>query len=189
MWNPFKLKTPKLYHRCNEMPIHNFNEVSNGNFDYLKINRNDKVSEKELQDTWLTIIDEYFVLSKNVQGIENLKKKSVLILLQNKIQIYEAMRICLARKVNIEKEMQMYGVNEKDLPQHIALVKYDIDDLNMILSKTDVQGENEFDKTFAIVLKNGFQINRFTTTVSEWIAILNLLEEQQKQHKKDATTI
>jgi len=185
MFKLFKKRQPKLYNRCNIMPIHCFNEVSNGDLNYMKINREDKVSDADLEKAWLTIIDEYFILSKEVQGIENLKKKTALTLLQNKIWVYEAIQLCLNKGLNVDNTMKLYGVNAVDLPQYMALIKYDIDDLNSILQKTDVKGDNEFDRMFAIVLKNGFQINRFTTTVSEWIAILNLLEEQSKQQKKE----
>ena len=167
------------------MPIHSFNEVSNGDLNYMKIDRNDNVPIAELENAWLSIIDEYFVLSKNIQGIENIKKKSVLNLLEKKMQVYEVIKFCLEKNENVDEAMKQYGINAIDLPQYMALIKYDIDDLNSILQKTDTQGDNEFDRTFAIVLKSGFQINRFTTTVSEWIAILNIIEEQNKLSKKE----
>lgn len=189
MWNPFKKRKPELYNKCNILPIHNFNEVSNGDLSYMKIDRNDNVPIAELENAWLSIIDEYFVLSKNIQGIENLKRKSVLIRLEKKMQVYEAVKICLNRNVNVDEIMTQYGINAVDLPQYMALIKYDIDDLNSMLKKTDTKGENEFDKMFAIALKSGFQINRFTTTVSEWIQIIKIIEEQNKQNKNDGTGI
>lgn len=184
MW-PFKRKKEviaNLYRKCNELCIHNFNEVAtNNDFNYLKVNKNDVVSQIELEETWLIILDEFYRISKNVKILNVLKKKTQLILLVKKLVVFEALQICLSKNIDIEAEMKLYKTNKNIVNIHIGMIKNDIARVSKsIPSEENGTDTNDFERTLAIILKSGFQINRFTNVVSEWVSILNLIQEQNK---------
>jgi hypothetical protein len=172
-----------LYTKCNELPCHNFNEVAtNNDFNYLKVNKNDVATDIELETAWLGILDEYFRISKNTQGLNILKKKTSLLFLENKLQVFEAMQICLSKNINIDLEMKMYRTDKNILKIHIGMIKNDI---NRILKTLPVEentkDENEFDRSLAVLSQAGFKIDRFTTVVSEWVQMLKVFELQQSK--------
>lgn len=175
-------KKAVLFTKCSELPIHNFNEIANNNdFNYLKVNKTDTATDEELMIAWLVILDEYFRISKNVHGISILKKKTSLMFLQKKLQVFEALQICLSKNINVEKEMILYKTNKDIIKIHVGMIKNDIQRVFKSLPVEENRKEdNEFDRTVAVILKNGFQINRFKTTVSEWVQILQLIEQQNK---------
>jgi hypothetical protein len=167
------------------LPIHNFNEVAtNGDLNYLKINREDHVKESELQIVWLNILDEYFALSKNVKAISALKKKYSIILMNYKLEVLNALKICLDKGINIDKELSLCKTDKVRLSAHIGMLKNDISRISNSLPIEDNRQENsDFDRTLAVIMKYGYKINRFKTTVSELIAIKQLIEEQNKAEK------
>ena len=176
----------KLYDKCNLLPIHNFNEISNNNnFEYLKINQNDVVSEIELQECWLGILDEFYKLSKNTSAKNQFQMQIDLMLLQRKLNVFETIYQCLENDIDVLKECKIYKIIPEQIRQHIGVVKNRIGLIYENMPKSNnAKFENQFEKTIAIILKNGFQINRHTTVVSEWCAILNLIEEQNKANKQ-----
>lgn len=183
---PIQKETPELYLRCNELPIHNFNEIAtNSDFSYLKKNRNDDISNSDLEMAWITILDEYFRISKNTMALGLLKKKCGLIYLEKKLQVFEALKICIDLKIDVSEKLKEYRINNVTIDAHIGMIKNDISRIFAQLQKEEeVKQDNQnFDKTIAIILKNGYQINRHTTVVSEWVQILNLIEQSQKTNK------
>ena len=188
MFDFFKKKTKlkaKLYTRCNELCIHNFNEIAtNSDFDYLKINKLDQVSDTEIELAWLGILDEYFRLSKNALAINQLKKKTSLLFLSKKLQVFQAMQICIDKGIDVSKELKEYRTDKTRLPIHTGMISNDINRIEKTIPKEESQtDENNFEMTLAMVIENGFQINRHTTMLSEWIAILHRIEQRQKQAK------
>jgi len=176
-------KIARLYTKCSELCIHNFNEVAtNNDFNYLKLNKNDVATDIELETAWLGILDEYFRISKNVQGLNILKKKTSLLFLENKLHVFEAMQICLSKNINIDLEMKMYRTDKNILKIHIGMIKNDI---NRILKSLPVEenskDDNEFDRSLAVLSQAGFKIDRFTTVVSEWVQMLRIFEQQQSK--------
>lgn len=171
-----------LYTKCNELPIHNFNEIAtNNDFNYLKVNKSCVVSDEEIEVAWLGILDEYFRLSKNTLALIQLKKKTQLLFLHKKLQVLQAIRICLDKGLNVDSEMKEYRTDKTKIAPHIGLIMNDINRIEKSFPKeTGIDSESQFDDTLAGILKSGFHINRFTTTVSEWCSILNLIEKQNK---------
>lgn len=185
MKNIFKKKQPKLYTSCNVLPIHNFNEVANNDdYNFLKRNIDDVVSLDILQKTWLGILDEFIRISKNNIAIATLKKKTQLILLDKKLQVFEAIKINIHYQNDVTEVCKDYRVNPLKINAHIGLVKNDIARISNGMKSNDGgnnKSETEFDLSIAICSKNGFQINRFTTVVSEWVQFLNLIEKQNEK--------
>ena len=188
MW-PFKKKSSSianLYRRCNVLPIHNFNEIStNNDFDYLKVNRNDVVSQIELEETWLLIMDEFYRISKNINALSLIKKQCNLMLLQKKLVVFEVLKICIDKNIDVSNECLKYRIDKTKINIHIGMLKNDISRITSTFPKeiNNNNSESQFDDTIAIIIKNGFQINRFTTVVSEWCSILNIIEKQNKANK------
>lgn len=184
---PFFKKKPvqkaELYTRCNVLPVHNFNEIAtNNDFNYLKVNKSDTATDLELQTAWLGILDEYFRISKNVQGLAILKKKTSLLFLENKLHVFEAMQICIFKNINIDLEMQLYKTNKDILKVHIGMIKNDIARISKTLPvEENTKDENEFDRSLAVLSQAGFKIDRFTTVVSEWVQMLKVFELQQSK--------
>jgi hypothetical protein len=172
----------QLYTKCNILPVHNFNEIAtNNDFNYLKVNKTDVVSDIELETAWLVILDEYFRISKNTQGFAILKKKTSLLFLEKKLQVFEALQICLLKNINVDIEMKMYKTNKDILKIHIGMVKNDINRILKSLPGEDegVKDENDFDRSLAVLSQAGFKIDRFATVVSEWVQMLRVFESQQ----------
>lgn len=184
---PFFKKKPvkkaELYTRCNQLPVHNFNEAAtNNDLNYLKVNKNDIVSDIELEKAWLEILDEYFTISKNTQGFSILKKKTNLIFLENKLHVFEALQICLSKNINVDAELKMYRTDKNIIKIHIGMIKNDINRISKTLpSEENAKDETEFDRSLAVLSQAGFKIDRFTTVVSEWVQMLKVFELQQSK--------
>jgi hypothetical protein len=174
-----------VFKKCNQLPIHNFNEIATTqNLNFLKKDQNSEVPEEELQQAWLDILDEYFRISNNNYALQLFRKKIKVITLEKKLNVLEIIRFCLEKGCDVSEEMKMYRVTKENLTANIGLIQNDIIRITKTIPKEEFsKDETEFDRTIAIILKNGFQINRFTTVVSEWCAILNLIEQQQKANK------
>jgi len=179
----FKSKAkPQLYRACRELPVHNFNEVaSNNDFSFLKKNPNDVVSDEDLQLAWLDILDEYLTISKNALVLNAMSKKAKVILLEKKLHVLEVMKFCAERGIDIDEELKEYRLKKDKIQINIGLIKNDINRLsNSMPNETERKNSNtDFDRSIAMLNKNGFNINRFTTVVSEWVQALNILEQQQ----------
>lgn len=179
--------TDLLFTKCNELPIHNFNEIANnGDFSYLKRDRNSVVSEEEIQSTWLNILDEFLSISNNTYAVNMLKKRSKILLLERKLKVFEALNYCISKEIDVSNELKEYRMTKNRLASNISLIKNDISRLSNTIPKEEKNnnGSSEFERTIAIIIKNGYQIDRFKTVVSEFCSILNLIEQQNKAQKQ-----
>lgn len=181
--------TDLLFTKCNELPIHNFNEIANNNdFSYLKRDRNSVVSDELIQSIWVDILDEFISISKNTYAVNVIKKKSKIMLLELRLKVFETLKYCSIRGVNIDSELQHYRMTKESISINIGLMRNDISRLKGSLPDENEKKANqcslEFDRTIAILNKNGFQIKRFTTVVTEWVQALNILEQQNKANKE-----
>lgn len=173
-----------LYRKCSELPIHNFNEVSsNGDFSYLKKNRNDEVSNTELELCWLNILDEYFTLTDNPMAVANLKKRIRLILMDRKLEVLNALKLCIERNVNVDSELKEYRTSKQKITIHIGMLMNDIQRVQKSLPKEneEKQSATNFDDSIAFIIENGYQINRHTTVVSEYCSILKRIKLRKQK--------
>jgi hypothetical protein len=181
LFNCKSKRKPQLYRKCNELPIHNFNEVSSNNdFTFLKKNNGDVVNDEDLQLAWLDILDEYLTISNNAFAIALLKKKAKIILLEKKLHVLEVIKFCVDRCIDIDSELLQYRIKKDKVAANIGMVKNDINRLSSSIPDEAEQKKRntDFDRSIAMLNKNGFNINRFTTVVSEWVEALNILEKQ-----------
>ena len=90
---------------------------------------------------------------------------------------------CLIRKVNVDAQMLEYKTSKEKIQVHIGLIKNEINQLTDKEKDEDIKNSSDFEKSIAVLIKNGCKIDRFTTVVSEWCMLLNLINEEQKTIK------
>jgi len=106
-----------------------------------------------------------------------------------KLEVLNALKICQDKGINIDKELKQFKTDKAKLNTHIGMIKNDISRISNSLPVEDNKQDNsEFDRTLAIIMKYGYKINRFKTTVSELEAIKQLIEEQNKAEKNGSGT-
>lgn len=156
-----------LYKNCRELPIHNFNECMEGNLSYLVVSG--EHTDDELESKWVDILDEYNALTKT--GVDtNIIKRCEIVSLQLQIDLI----VELSTLSNVE-EFQKYTQNKDRL---IAGLTNKLNrKIKELPKNTD---KNDFDKTLAVLNSNGFTIDRFKTPVSEYVKMLELLDEKIK---------
>ncbi|MEC4050599.1 hypothetical protein OX284_014260 [Flavobacterium sp. SUN046] len=184
--HPTKSKPSDLYRKCNELPIHNFNEVQNNeDFSYLKKNRNEEVSYEELSECWMEILCEYFTLSNDPQSLNNLKKKMQLLKLERRIDVFLVLIDCIEKGIDVEAEMKQYKTNKQNIKKQYGLLVNDLNKILEMMPKNDSQEQSkvDFDDSIAYIIENGYQINRHTTVVSEYVAILKRIKTKNKKQK------
>lgn len=182
----------KFYKTCREIPIHNFFELSRtGELKYLLKNHNEVESMEdspELQQINIDIIDEYNNLFKDKRN-EGVIKKSDLLSLQIKYQniillndLFISSGITdevleLAKKIDVELE---------NIEIHIKTLKSQIKKLENQQEKQSEDTENDSDnmeKTLSLVKENGFNFDRYSTPVIEFVYAINRLEEKAKYYE------
>lgn len=162
-----------IYKTCRELPIHNFNEIGITNdFKHL-ISDKSEHSEEELKEAWLDILNEFILINPE----SGLKYENEL-----KIQLFK-----LVTRLQVLENMIRFSIYSEDLLKKLGITKKNIRrELNKTRQKTtklraklkvDEKVETEvngFEKTLAQLTKfYGAKIDRFTTTVSEWLELRN----------------
>ncbi len=179
-------KEPNLYRKCNELPIHNFNEVSNNNdLSYLKIDKKDVVSDIDLENAWLEILNEYLTISKNKDTFNLLNNQSNILLLETKLKVFLCLKNCIDNKIEVEEYLLDYKIKAENIDQHIGLIRNDLEKFKKEIPQNQKSNSNSFEETIAVILENGYQINRFSMVVSEWVAILNRIQLKIQNQKSN----
>ncbi|MXV39350.1 hypothetical protein GO491_11795 [Flavobacteriaceae bacterium Ap0902] len=164
-----------LYKNCRELPIHNFNECMEGNFSYLVISG--EHSEIEIQEKWIGIIDEYNSLITKGADI-NISKKAEILGLHLKINLITILQELKSVESLADGEFKDL-IKKYGKPTLLAGLKNKLNrKLNELPEQKD--SENDFDKTLAVLNSQGFNVDRFKTPVSEYIKMLELLDEKFK---------
>ena len=178
-------KEPNLYKFCNTLPIHNFNEISNNNdFSYLKIDKKDVVSDIDLQNCWLEILEEYLKISNNKNAFFQLNQQSSILLLETRLRVLECFKNCVQNEINIDLQLLEYKIEKQTIDQRIGLIKNDLAKFYSQMPVTEKSNTNDFEQSIAIIMENGYSINRFKTVVSEYVAILNRIETKIKNQNE-----
>lgn len=184
-----KRNKSNVYRNCNELPIHNFNEVDSfSRFEFLKKNQDDNVSEEVLQLAWLNILDELLTISNNKIAINIIKKKTDVLLLHRKMKVLEALKICIDLNIDVDQQLKEYKTTKEKISIHIGMLKNDINRITPAEESVDeVRDENannlNFENSIVRLIEKGYQIDRFKTVVSTWITALNRLEKLEKPTK------
>ncbi len=177
-----KVERYDLYDKCNILPIHNFNEVMNGDLSFLQKDRNVKVPEDVLQEVWINVLDEYLKISKSAITISMLGKKVKSVYLISQLDVFTALQKCIDYGTDVSELLKKYKVKPETLNQKISLVKNEI---NLLFSKEqnreETSSENSnFEMSLVMIRKEGYTVDRFKMVVTEWCAILNQIEKQHK---------
>lgn len=179
-----------LYKTCREIPIHNFFELSRtGELRYLLRDYHQEVEEtEELNQIKIDIIDEYGALFKN-QRNEGLMEKCELMNLEVKLQnLYVLQRLIsisgmkphiIDLAVNMNVEPESIDIYIKTLESQVKKLQKRIESE----SETTENYTDNLEKTLSLVKENGFNFDRFTTPIIEFVYAINRLEEKAKYYE------
>ena len=109
------------------------------------------------------------------------RKKSELIFLEKKLHVFEILKFCTDRNINVEVQLKEYRTSKEKISIHIGMLKNDISRISKSLPQEEIKKDStEFDRTIAVLSQAGFKIDRFTTVVSEWVQMLDIFQQQNK---------
>lgn len=177
-----------LYSSCRELPLHIFNEILVIEDLALLIKEKGQVySDEQLLKQWESILDEYSELSKDQESKKIYRDKAEILFLDQKLSALRIIYILGQVPLNAEQSEQYrllrtkFKVKDikKDLAATENLLRLKIEDFKRMNSNES--NPNSFEYNLAKVSGIlGFQINRFTTTVAEWINLLKVADEKVK---------
>lgn len=184
-----------LYASCRELPLHIFNEIlvieDLGLLVKKQPPEGQAYSVEQLTEQWQKILDEYSELSKDQASKKVYRDKAEILFLEQKLN---ALRIIfvLGQLPKDEKQTQEYldlrkkfKVKDikKDMTSTENLLRLKIEDFKRM--NANESNPNSFEYNLAKVGEIlGFQINRFTTTVSEWINLLKVADEKVRAEQR-----
>lgn len=184
-----------LYASCRELPLHVFNEIlvieDLGLLVKEQPPKGQAYSVEQLTEQWQKILDEYSELSKDQASKKVYRDKAEILFLEQKLN---ALRIIfvLGQLPKDEKQTQEYldlrkkfKVKDikKDMTSTENLLRLKIEDFKRM--NANESNPNSFEYNLAKVGEIlGFQINRFTTTVSEWINLLKVADEKVRAEQR-----
>lgn len=184
-----------LYQSCRELPLHIFNEIlvieDLGLLVKEQPPEGQAYSVEQLTEQWQKILDEYSELSKDQASKKVYRDKAEILFLEQKLN---ALRIIfvLGQLPKDEKQTQKYldlrkkfKVKDikKDMTSTENLLRLKIEDFKRM--NANESNPNSFEYNLAKVGEIlGFQINRFTTTVSEWINLLKVADEKVRAEQR-----
>lgn len=184
-----------VYRNCRVLPLYIFNEIFTTTDLTTLIKKPedvDKVSAEELETIWQDILQEYDTLNSNFSSKKQYKDSCEIVFLQTKLTF---LRVCvILSQVALSQEQQskmeeiLKGYNVKDPIK-------DIDSVNNLLSikksefesnyKKEKKDKKSLDYNIARVSKFvGYRVDKFTVTVSEWVELLKMVDEQIAEQKK-----
>lgn len=168
-----------IYQNCRELPIHWFNEIGlTGDLKYLI--KDGEHTEEELNDAWLDILSEYVL----IHPIGFLKQEQ-----QEKQKL-----AYMSQRMAIIKTVMDFDVYSDELLKKLKLTRKTIKkEYNKLRQKTAQlharlntkeeikQEQSGFEKTVIQLSKYyGFKIDRYTTTVSEWLQFIGEVKDGRK---------
>mgnify|MGYP006363182079 CR=1 FL=1 len=182
----------KIYKNCRELPIHNFFELSRtGEVKYLYKDYDDVVNleeNEEINQVRIDVIDEYNSLFKDKQNLGILTKAEILsleIYLQN-LFILQDLILVSGDSDDVKSLAISMNVDIDSLEIYIKTTKSQLNKINNQQEKESEDSENDVDsleKTLSLVKENGFNFDRYSTPIIEFVFAINRLEEKSEQQK------
>lgn len=180
-----------IYQNCRELPIHNFNEVIiTGDLNFLIKDKSTQDPE-ELKKAWDNILSEFHDISDDKAYKKILSEKAEIIYLKGKVL---ACQIIIEVGSNRESEEILKGIKElrkryrvRDARNTLAATK---NKLKLKIAQFERMTTHEESKvSLGSMIANvsrilGYKIDRFTTTVEEWVELLKTADEIVKESKK-----
>lgn len=181
-----------LYQNCRELPIHNFFEISRTNdFSYL-VKSGRKPKEEVLRDKYLEIVDEYNSLFSNKTKNPAMVSQSKFIAQSLKVMNLELLEIII-KTSGVTQEVRDVSrklkIKPEKLSEFILGLKNELSRIELELQNRDSEKDNESDihaleKSLTLVKENGFNFDRFSTPIIEFVFAINRLEEKQRHYEK-----
>lgn len=178
-----------LYQNCRELPIHNFFEINRTNdFKYL-VKSGKKPSDEKLQEHWWEIMDEYNSYFADQHKSQSEINKNRLIISSLKLMNLETLKFIIStHKITdeVREIAKKLKVKIENIDSYITGLTNDIKRLEKDLQNSDNEEEkdnNSLEKMLILVKENGFNFDRFSTPIIEFIFAINRLEEKSKYYK------
>ena len=183
-----------LYSNCRELPLHIFNEILVVDDLALLIKEKSEgqnYTKEILTEHWQKILDEYSELSKDQASKKVYRDKAEILFLEQKLNALRIIFVLGQLDLNEEQAKQYQDLRrkfkvkniKKDMAATENLLRMKIEDFKRM--NASESNPNSFEYNLAKVSGIlGFQINRFTTTVAEWINLLKVAEEKVKAEQK-----
>lgn len=181
-----------LYRNCRELPIHNFFEINRTNDLSYLVKSGIPPADQILQDRYLEIADEYNALFSSKKKGGSIAK-SKLHVLQLKLMNLEIIEMVLKRS-GITDEIKAIAkklrIKPEMLSSYISGVQNDLRRLQKEMKDEEEKGgksndnnSDSLEKTLTLVKENGFNFDRFSTPIIEFVYAINRLEEKAKQNQ------
>jgi len=173
-----------LYQNCREIPIHNFNEISiTGDMSFL-IKEKGKHTEDELQDKWIDLIDEYNgYFNKENESLE--KNKQIELLRFEYLKLIAIKNLILSNENGdeVKKILKKLNIKEDKLDRFISSC---LSNLNKLSLENNIKSDNgySFEESLIVLNENGFNVDRFKNTVSEYAFFINRLNKKINEQRK-----
>lgn len=178
-----------LYNNCRELPIHNFFEINRSNdFSYL-VKSGKKPSDEVLQEKFLDIIDEYNSLFTTKNKNVAIVNRTQIMTLELKLMNLRILEILIENKgitAEIRETAKKMRVNCEDISTHVSAITNDLKRLEAEIEnepESTEKNDNSLEKSLTLVKENGFNFDRFTTPIIEFVFAINRLEEKNKPKK------
>lgn len=179
-----------LYQNCREFPIHNFNECDLYQ-DYKYVVKEGEYTNEQMERQWINLYTEYTellndsstnkILSDKADIIQLEVKYNILIAIKLASDLIEEYKIDDAEVIDfINKTKSKYRVN--DINKAIT-VTYDrlnskIEEVKSYITDNKSKG---IDDLLPYLISKGYSVDRYRTTVSEWVGIIHHLKQEQKR--------
>lgn len=177
-----------IYNNCRELPIHNFFEINRTNDLLYLVKSGEAPDASVLQDKFLDIIDEYNSLftGNKKPGTTNKSKFYILTLKLLNLEIVEQLIQSRGITEEVREVARKLKIKPEKLSDYITGLKSELRKLQNELEQPDENTEDisySLEKTLTLVKENGFNFDRFTTPVIEFVFAINRLEEKSKHQK------
>lgn len=180
-----------LYQNCRELPIHNFNEVIvTDDFKHL-IKDNSQHSAEELSNQWQIIVEEYNRISDDQSFKKTLRDKCEIYYLQSKLSACEIILKFKDFELEDEQIQQLNDLKKAFKIRNVSEAhsstqnKLQLKIEQFQRSQTHEESKSSLGHNIANLSRIlGMKINRFTTTVEEWVELLKMADEVIKENSR-----
>ena len=180
-----------LYDNCRTLSIHLFNEISLTLNYRLLVKEDDHLyTDEKLSEVWDAIIDEYHKLNDDNAQSNFYRKKGNIIHLEQRLMLLRSLEYLtyfpLTKQQRIEFDKLIIKHNIKDLKRELSATETKLGFLISEFEKEYSTNMEKFSFEHTLVRVSsllGYQINRYKTSVAEWIELLKLAREKAKPLK------
>ncbi len=174
-----------IYQSARELPIHYYNEVIiTQDFTHLVIDVDREYDEGYLALAWLNINNEFLEIIEDKESIISFKKKAEIMYLYLKLEVLLTISefpTNYLQKEEVKKLLKSYKV--RNLKTAIAVTQNKIAFISKELERGVSNEKWDFEGTLAMLNEAGYNINRKSTMLSEFGAILKRIKKRNVSTK------